>query len=76
MSDEPKTPRNGAEPYMTVREMVSEIRTELKEMREEVAAKTVTDDHEDRLRRTERWLYALPPTVLIAVGGVVAALVR
>ncbi len=71
-----KTTPNGIEPYMTVREMVSEIRLELKEMRAEVATKTVTNDHERRLRRAEAWLYGLPLTALIAVGGVIASLVR
>jgi len=34
------------------------------------------DDHEMRLRRAERWIYALPPTLLLAAGSVVAQLIR
>lgn len=32
------------------------------------------EDHESRLRRMERWAYALPPTFLLAVAGLAAAL--
>lgn len=32
----------------------------------------VTDDHEARLRRVEKWMYAVPPTVILAVASVVA----
>lgn len=35
----------------------------------------VTDDHEARLRRAEKWVYALPPTFLLAVASLIAALV-
>lgn len=31
----------------------------------------VTDDHEVRLRRVEKWMYAVPPTVVAAVTSVV-----
>lgn len=34
---------------------------------------TVTGDHERRLRTLEKWMYAVPPTVLIAVGSLIAA---
>jgi hypothetical protein len=34
------------------------------------------DDMEQRLRRVERWAWALPPTFIIAVASVVAALVK
>lgn len=29
----------------------------------------VTDDHETRLRRAERWIYALPPTLILAAAS-------
>lgn len=67
---------NGTEPFLTVREMVSEIRLELKEMRAEVAPKDVTDDHEDRIRGLERWAYAIPPAFVLAAGGLVTAFLR
>ncbi|MFB7643893.1 hypothetical protein ACFC0S_03145 [Streptomyces sp. NPDC056084] len=31
-------------------------------------------DQEDRLRALERWKYAIPPTVVMAVGSLVSAL--
>jgi len=34
------------------------------------------DDHEQRLRRAERWIYALPPTLLLAAGSAAAQLLR
>ena len=36
----------------------------------------VLDDHEARLRRVERWVYAVPPTLLLAAGSIIAALVK
>lgn len=34
----------------------------------------VTDDHEVRLRKVERWMYAVPPTLILAAASVVATL--
>ena len=36
----------------------------------------VIDDHEARLRRVERWMYVLPPTVITAGAAVILAIVR
>lgn len=36
----------------------------------------VLEDHETRLRRVERWMYVLPPTLITAIGAVVLAFVR
>lgn len=69
-------PRNGHESFLTVREMVTEIRQELKELRAEVAPRTVTDDHERRIRATERWMYGIPLSGVLALGGVIAAFIR
>jgi hypothetical protein len=41
----------------------------------EAKVEKFAEDHETRLRRMERWAYALPPTFLLAVAGLVAALV-
>lgn len=38
--------------------------------------KKVLDDHESRLRSIERWMYAVPPTLLIAVASVVASILK
>jgi hypothetical protein len=31
------------------------------------------DDHEGRIRKVERWMYAVPPTIVLAVASVIAA---
>jgi hypothetical protein len=36
----------------------------------------VTDDHETRLRKVERWVYAVPPTLVLAAGSILAASVH
>lgn len=36
----------------------------------------VFDDYETRLRKVERWMYAVPPTFVLAVASVVATIVR
>lgn len=36
----------------------------------------VIEDHEARLRRVERWMYILPPTVIMAGASVIIALLR
>lgn len=33
-------------------------------------------DHEERIRTLERWMYALPPTFLVAVASIVITLVK
>lgn len=44
--------------------------------RMEAKLDAVTGDHEKRLRNVERWTYALPPTVVVAIASVVAQLLR
>ena len=34
------------------------------------------DDHELRLRRVERWVYALPPTLVLAIASAVLAVIK
>lgn len=36
----------------------------------------VVEDHEVRLRRVERWVYAVPPSLIISAAAVAIALVR
>lgn len=36
----------------------------------------VLDDHEIRLRKVEHWIYAVPPTLLLAAASVVAAVLK
>lgn len=33
----------------------------------------VVGDHERRIRKTEKWMYAVPLTVVLAIGSVVSA---
>ena len=30
-------------------------------------------DHEQRVRKVEKWMYAVPPTIVLAVASVIAA---
>lgn len=39
-------------------------------------ADQIHKDHEDRLRMLERWRYALPMTLLIAIGSIGIALAQ
>lgn len=61
---------------MTVRQMVVEIRDDLREMRAELASKETTEDHEVRIRYVERWVYGIPPAFLLSVAGIVTAFLR
>ncbi|MFZ5863026.1 MAG: hypothetical protein ACOYXR_09330 [Nitrospirota bacterium] len=36
----------------------------------------VTDDHEKRLRNVERWVFAVPPTLILAAASVLAAILK
>lgn len=36
----------------------------------------VVEDHEARLRRVERWVYAVPPTLITAGAAIIIAIVR
>jgi hypothetical protein len=42
----------------------------------EVRMDQIVADHEHRLRRVERWVYMLPPAVLMAAGSVIIAVIR
>lgn len=33
-------------------------------------------DHEQRLRSVERWVYAIPPTLILAGGSIIAAVIK
>lgn len=33
-------------------------------------------DHEQRLRALERWRYAVPPALLLAIGSTIAAIIE
>lgn len=39
----------------------------------EARLEQVTGDHEQRLRKVERWVYAVPPTLILAVASIIAA---
>lgn len=42
----------------------------------EARQERVVEDHEIRLRRVERWIYTLPPTIITAGAAVIIALAR
>lgn len=50
---------------------MGEISRTLNRMEERL--ERVVDDHEGRLRRLERWSYALPPTIVTAGAGLLLA---
>lgn len=64
-------PRNGTEPFMSVKDMVIEIRADVKELKEAVQAlshvPTQVEDHEDRLRTVERRVWGIPGGLLVAI---------
>lgn len=39
----------------------------------ELRLDVVTGDHETRLRKVERWVYAVPPALILAGASVVAS---
>lgn len=71
MSDEPES-------YMSVREMVMEIRQDVKALNVKAeqmeAARQDVEDHEDRLRSLERWKYGIPFSVVAAMSATLTAL--
>ena len=42
----------------------------------ELRQENMIHDHEVRLRRVERWVYGIPPTIIVAAAGVIIAIVR
>jgi hypothetical protein len=74
MADE----NTGTEPFMTVREMVSEIRIDVKELKEQATrmetARKQLDDHERRIRVTEKWVYGIPLSGFVAAVAAVTTL--
>jgi hypothetical protein len=36
----------------------------------------VVEDHEARLRRVERWMYTVPPTIVVSATAIIIAIVR
>jgi len=64
--------------FMTVREMVSEIRSDVKDLKEQAAhmsqAREQITDHEQRMRSLERWKYGIPISGVLAVIGAITAL--
>lgn len=36
----------------------------------------VAGDHEQRLRKVERWMYAVPPTLVFALGSIISQVVK
>lgn len=79
--DRKQTNVNGDQ--FTVKEIVVEIRDDLKKLaaridhidREgSIGTKGELTDHETRLRAIERWRYAIPPALLVALGSLGVAL--
>ncbi|WP_433434516.1 hypothetical protein [Nonomuraea sp. CA-141351] len=69
MADEP----NGVvvsmkDMYDELRDLVSEVRTLTQELKE---SRKTDDDHERRIRALEQWRYALPASLVVALGAAV-----
>lgn len=60
---------NGNEPFMTIKEMVTEIREDVKELKESVAPKIDVEDHEQRIRSLEKWRYGTGASLIAALGA-------
>lgn len=62
----------------TITVTLKDVYDELRKLHDQVATMTpqaqLIQDHEARLRRTERWLYALPPSLLLALASLIVAL--
>lgn len=71
------TDDNGNVVRVTLRDvysLVSEVRDEVRDLKkQDVNDGRQLKDHEQRLRQVEKWKYALPPTFLLAVASLVAA---
>lgn len=59
---------------MTVDDDVSNAEIVRSLQRIEARLDTVTGDHEARLRKVERWVYAVPPTLILAMASIIAAI--
>ena len=66
-------------PFMTVKEMVTEIRQDVKELKIQIdridrtgsiGTKAELEDHESRLRRIEQWMYGVPLAVVLGIASV------
>jgi hypothetical protein len=42
----------------------------------ELRQESVVQDHEARLRRVERWVYAVPPAIIVSAAAIIVAIVR
>lgn len=58
---------------MPIEDDVAAVREDVAYMRAKIEA---LPDHETRIRRIERWMYGIPASLLVAVGGIVAAFIR
>ncbi|WP_344859737.1 hypothetical protein [Planomonospora alba] len=61
------------EVYDEMRELISEVRQLTSEYKN---SKQVDEDHERRIRSLERWMYAIPASVFLAIASIVVALVN
>ena len=71
-------PNGASDTFLTVREMVAEIRADVKELNKKAErmeeAREEVEDHEDRLRSLERWKYGIPFSGILAISAAIAAL--
>ena len=61
------------EVYDEMKELILEVRQLTSEYRN---SRLVDEDHEKRLRSLERWMYAIPASLIAAIGSVVVTLMN
>jgi hypothetical protein len=59
------------EVYDEMKELILEVRQLTNEYRN---SRLVDEDHEKRLRAIERWMYAIPASLVAAIGSIIVAL--
>lgn len=59
--------------YNEMRDLLHEVKTLTQELKE---SRKTDEDHERRLRVLERWMYAIPATLFIAIASIITAIMK
>lgn len=63
---------NGSGVGLTVRELVLEVRHDVKQLKETIVTKEEAHDFESRIRLLERWKYGIPAVLIVVVANFVS----
>jgi len=69
------TEPNGSGVGLSLRELVLEVREDVRAIKESAASKEIVDDHENRIRTVEKKIYIVSAGA-IAAGGVLGKIVQ